>query len=329
MSSRVLVRAPNWLGDAVMCGPFLKGLLARGRPVDVLARPAVAGLFEGFPGLSEVLILKPDETLRSAARRLAGRGYAAAYALPPSFSAAALHFLARIPERVGHATDFRSFLLTRAVRPDERFHYTRRYLQLLGDSAKEPGPGDFYVPTADDSTMDAWVGARGIDARRLLILAPGSRAPARRWDPERFAAVADRAGSDWSAVLLLGAAEDRPVADAVAREAERPLVNLCGETPVPLAAALLRRAAALVTNESGMMHLGWAGGTPTVVVAGPSEPQATSPFGPRVRVIQHREIPCVPCVRNVCGRRGEETNLCLRAVGAEEVIAALAELSRR
>nr|HNI57018.1 lipopolysaccharide heptosyltransferase II [Elusimicrobiota bacterium] len=79
MSSRVLVRAPNWLGDAVMCGPFLKELLARGRPVDVLARPAVAGLFEGFPGLSEVLVLRPDESLRSAARRLAGRGYAAAY----------------------------------------------------------------------------------------------------------------------------------------------------------------------------------------------------------------------------------------------------------
>lgn len=329
MSSRVLVRAPNWLGDAVMCGPFLKELLARGRPVDVLARPGVAGLFEGFPGLSEVLVLRPDESLRSAARRLAGRGYVAAYALPPSFSAAALHFLARIPERVGHATDFRSFLLTRAVRPDERFHYTRRYLQLLGDPGREPGPGDFYVPTADAAAVDAWIAGRGIDARRTLILAPGSRARARRWDPERFAAVADRAGVEWSAVLLLGAAEDRPAADAVARAARRPLVNLSGETPVPLAAALLRRAAALVTNESGLMHLGWAVGTPTVVVAGPSDPQATSPFGPRVRVIQRREIPCVPCVRNECRRRGEETNLCLKAVTPEEVLEALAEITTR
>lgn len=328
MPSRVLVRAPNWLGDAVMCGPFLKRLIARGGPVDVLARPAVAGLFKGFPGVAEVLALN-NEPLRTAARRIAHRGYAAAYALPPSFSAAALLFLARIPERVGHASDFRSMLLTRAVASDERFHYTRRYLQLLGEAAVEPGPGDFFVPTEDDDALEPWLRSRAIDARRLLILAPGSRAPARRWNPGSFAAVADRAGADWSAVLLLGAAEDRAAANVVVRSARRPLLNLCGETPLPRASALLRRAGGLVTNESGLMHLGWAVGTPTVVVAGPSDPQATSPFGPRIRVIQHREIPCVPCVRNVCRRRAEETNLCLKAVTPEEVLAALAEITPR
>jgi heptosyltransferase-2 len=206
---------------------------------------------------------------------------------------------------------------------DERFHYVRRYLQLLGEPGKEINAADFYFPRADHKDVDALFSQGKTDARRLLAVAPGSRAGARRWFPERFADVLNGLDSSWTGLVLLGAPEDVPFVDQVAARVKKPLIHLCGKTSLPLAAAVLERCAALLTNESGLMHVGWAVGTPLVVVAGPSEPHATSPFGPNVRIIQHREIPCVPCVKNTCYRFGEEENLCLKMISSAEVLTAL------
>jgi heptosyltransferase-2 len=324
MSKHILVRAPNWLGDAVMATPFLKRLAERnpGAAIEVFAPAGVAGVFQGAPGVSAVFPIQRKDGPFALARALRARRYDAAYILPPSFSSALATALARIPIRIGYAADFRSPLLTEARPLEERYHYVRRYLGLLGDSGADVGAEDLFVPRASNDEMAGLPGAAGLRGK-ILALAPGSRAPARRWFPERFADVVNGLGSEWQGVALLGAPGDRPQADAVARACRRPVLNLCGATTLPQAAALLGRCAALLTNESGLMHVGWAVGTPLVVIAGPSDPRVTSPFGRRVRILQAREVPCVPCVRNDCYRIAEEHMECLQRITSARVLEAL------
>jgi heptosyltransferase-2 len=255
------------------------------------------------------------ESPRATARELKKRRYDRAYILPPSFGSALAPWLAGVPDRVGWNSDFRRLLLTRAVPVDERFHYVRRYLALIGAAGSDVASTDLYFPSAP--APDGWAGDL---AGRLLAVAPGSRAPARRWDPERFADVINALPPVWGGAVLLGAPEDAPVAARVESLCRRPVWNLCGRTTLPALAGVLKNCAALLTNESGLMHVGWAAGLPLVVVSGPSNVHATSPFGPRVRVIQHREIPCVPCVKNECYRAADERNLCLKAVTVGEVL---------
>lgn len=330
MTKRILVRAPNWLGDAVMATPFLKRLAARfpDAKIDVLSKPGLMEIFQGASGVSEVIPFHPGEGPWTIAQRLRERSYETAYILPPSFSSALSAWLAGIPTRIGYAADFRSPLLTAARPLDERFHYVRRYLGLLGESGVNVKAQDLHVPRSTKTDTDAFLEGKGDwGTGKVLAVAPGSRAPARRWFPERFADVINGLGSDWSAVLLLGAPEDRVFADEVARLSRRPTLNLCGQTTIPLAASLLARSSVLLTNESGLMHVGWAVGTPLVVLAGPSNFHVTSPFGPQVRVLQTREVPCVPCVRNECYLRGDEERLCLKRITVEEALTTIKSMS--
>lgn len=329
MTKRILVRAPNWLGDAVMATPFLKRLSEKfpDSKVDVLTKPGLAEIFHGAPGVGDVFPLHPGEGPWALAQRLRSREYETAYILPPSFSSALSAWLAGIPARIGYATDFRSPLLTDARPQDERFHYVRRYGGLLGEPGRDVKAEDLYVPRAPQKETDRFFeGKADFGAGKVLAVAPGSRAPARRWFPDRFAEVMNGLSDGWSGVLLLGAPEDRPFADEVARLSRRPTINVCGQTTLPLAASLLERASVLLTNESGLMHVGWAVGTPLVVLAGPSNARVTSPFGPQVRVLQTREVPCVPCVRNDCYRRGEDNKLCLKRIRAKEVLGKIEQL---
>lgn len=322
---RILVRTPNWLGDAVMCTPFLNRLVAQnpGAEIDLLCRPSVSDVFRGLAGIRDILPLPRSAGLWSTACFLRERRYQRAYILPASFNAALPPWLAGIPERIGHPGDFRGPLLTRVVPLDERFHYIRRYLSLIGEPGRDIHRSDLYFPSAASTDAEG----QALGTGRILAVAPGSRAEARRWFPERFAAVIDGLGEGWGGVVLVGAPEDRPQAERVAALTRRKVTNLCGRTTLPELAGVLDRCDALVTNESGLMHVGWARGLPLVVVAGPSEPQATSPFGPNIRVIQHREIPCVPCVRNNCDRAGIDFQACLKAITVNEVLSALNALA--
>ncbi len=323
MKSRIMVRAPNWLGDAVMATPFLKRLSEKnpGVFVDVWAKPGLTELFRGAPGVSEVVPLTPKESPWALARGIRARGYATAYILPPSFSSALGPALAGVPNRIGYGADFRSPLLTRALPLDERFHYLRRYLGLIGEEGIDVRPGDLFVPRTSEEETDSFLAKAG--ARRLInfvAVAPGSRAPARRWFPDRFASAIDGLGSDRLDVLLMGAPEDRPYAAEVARLCRRKTIDLCGQTSVPMAASILSRCRALLTNESGLMHVGWAVGIPLVVVAGPSNPRLTSPFGPQVQILQTRDVPCVPCIRNECFLLGADNKLCLKNISVTGVL---------
>ena len=159
MQKRLLVRAPNWLGDAVMATPFLKRLAAKtpGAEIDVLAKPGLVELFSGAPGVHRVIPIDRADTPWTLGRKIRAQGYETLYILPPSFSSALSGWIGRVPNRIGYAADFRRPLLTEARPLDERFHYVRRYLGLLGETGAEVDSTDLYIPRASEEETNRFL----------------------------------------------------------------------------------------------------------------------------------------------------------------------------
>lgn len=341
---RILLRAVNWVGDAVMSLPALEALGAAcpQAGITVLARPWVAPLYEAHPAVQEVVLYERDRHRGLAGRRrLAGelkrRGFDWAVLFQNAFDAAFIAWLARVPVRLGYACDARRLLLSHPLpRRPEVFagHESSYYLHLLHGAGLAPAPPPegvaprLFLDPADRDWAGRWIEQQGLAGRRLLGLAPGAAfGPAKCWPPEHFAATArELLAGEMDAVLLLGSAGEAPACEAVARElAGAPLWNLAGRTSLGRALALLERLALFICNDSGLMHAAAALGVPTLALFGSTNPVATGPLGPRVRVIYHG-LHCAPCKRPRCPLGTLE---CLRAIAPAEAVRAARKLLRR
>jgi len=155
------------------------------------------------------------------------------------------------------------------------------------------------------------------------VINPGATyGSAKRWYPDRFAAVADALSAEWGAkVVVVGSTAEAPLADEIEAATLTPPVNLAGKTAVREMMALLSLSSFLLTNDSGPMHIGAALGVPLVAIFGPTDWRRTSPWTDRARIVRV-EIDCSPCKRRVCDRGHE----CMLGVTPDMVIAAAKEL---
>ncbi len=298
---RLLVRAPNWIGDVVLSLPTLRDL-RRDLPaarLTVLARPWVAELYRAVREVDEVT---PSRGHAADVAALRGR-FDLAVLLPNSFAAALVAWRAGVPERWGYATDGRGPLLTRSCRvPDSvrgrsQVYYYRAMLEGLGLATEGPPdaslacPGEWAAQGAlllgDDGP---WIGVN-----------PGAfYGSAKRWPPERFALAADLVARRLGAkVAILGGAAERPVADAIAGQIQAPCRVLTGETSLASLVGVLRRLRVLLTNDSGPMHLAAAVGTPLVAVFGSTDWTETAPVGGAARLVRE-PVHCSPCMLREC-----------------------------
>jgi len=334
----LLVRATNWLGDAVMTTPALAAV-REGFPdarIVLLARPLVAELFRHHPDVDEVMVYeRPGRHEGALGRlRLGGelrrRRFDGALLLQNAFDAALIAFLGRIPERAGYPTDGRRFLLTLPVplTPGilER-HEVEYYLCLLdGLGIPRPVPAvlKLAVTEKERETMAERLAFLGIDrGAPIVAINPGATyGSAKRWYPERFAAVADTLAEEWGArVVVVGSAAETPLAGEIEAAARRGVANLAGKTTVREMMALLSLSSFLVTNDSGPMHIGAALGVPLVAIFGPTDWRRTAPWSPLAKVVRV-EIDCSPCRRRVCDRGHE----CMLGVTPEMVLDAARQL---
>ena len=296
---RLVVLAPNWLGDLVMAMPAMAALRAW-RPDAVLtlaARAPLAPLGPLMPGVDATLALEGRGGVRAltawstdAARLAAGR-FDAAVLLPNSLHAALLAWRAGIPERWGYRADLRTPLLTRAIaRPRPPMHQAE-YYRALAVALGAPA-----TPLRAALAVDAALGARarerlaaaGWQGGPLVGFAPGAAfGSAKRWPPERVARVAAAAAREHRATpVIVGARGDartaRQVVDAYAaltRWGGAPApIDLTGRTDLPLLAGVLASCAAVVANDSGAMHVAVAAGAPVVGLFGPTDERATAPL---------------------------------------------------
>ena len=333
---KILVREVNWVGDAVLTLPALEALDRRFPEAEivVVGRPWVAGLFGGQRSVDRVLAYESAGVHGglagrwALARRLRGDGFDLAMLFPNSFESAVVPWLAGIPRRVGYPTDGRRLLLTHPVKAPARAgerHQVFRYLNLaraLGDSG-EALPR--LAVTADAiRAADDLLAQQGVEAGATWIAVnPGSvYGSAKRWPPERFAAVADALAVRHGArVLLVGSRGEMGVLQSVARAMREPAVVLGGRTDIGMLPALLRRAHLLLTNDTGAMHVAAAVGAPVLAVFGPTDVDATGPLGPRCRSVR-APVPCSPCLLREC----PIDHRCMTGITAEEVGRAAEEL---
>jgi len=312
---RILVRGPNWIGDAVMCEPAISALrrLFPQAELTLLVKPAVAELFTGHPDVSHILVyddrgqhagLTGKWRLANAMRR--GR-FDLAILFQNAFEAALLTFLAGIPCRYGYATDGRRLLLSDPVpRPGRGAisHQVEYYLGMLRPLGCE-GPAvspRLVLFREEETAMARRLTESGISGAELLIgLNPGSTyGGAKRWLPERFAETADRLAGQLNAkVLIVGARGEEALAQAIAGQIKARTVILSGRTSVRELMAAVKRCAVFVTNDTGPMHIAAAFGVPVVAVFGPTDWRTTAPFGTGHALVR-QPVDCSPCLLREC-----------------------------
>jgi heptosyltransferase II len=336
MIGRVVVRGANWVGDAVMTVPALRELrrVLPGAHITLATRAWAEGIFEGADFLDDIVAVEESKgTARSVwreAREWRALGFDLAVLFPNAFAPALVASLARIPARVGYATQGRGALLTHALPvPDWRGlrHEVYYYLNIVAELERTLG-GTSTAETREPRTelvvseqrrvaAREFIRGRGARADRSLVaLCPGStNSRAKRWPAERFAALADalveQLGAD---VALVGAREELDVSEDVARRMRARPIVLTGETELGETAAVLSVADLLVSNDTGPAHVAAAVGCPVVVIFGPTNPLTTRPFAPLAAVV--REPPdCAPCMLRDC----PIDHRCMTAISVEAV----------
>ncbi len=334
---RVLIRGTNWIGDVVMTLPAVAAVRKtwpRAR-ISILAKPWVAEVYRLSPDVDEIIPFEEPgrhSGIPGKWRLAADLGryrFDCAILLQNAIEAAILARLAGIPLRVGYNSDGRGALLTHSVRRSSeirRVHQIDYYLAMVGAVGCLPAGRDIRLsPGADYAVTSRRLFAEyGLEENRPLIgIAPGAAyGPAKKWFPERFAAVADRLIDDTGGqAVLFGSTGDRESTAAVAQSASHPLVDIAGKTSLKEAMALIARCNLFLSNDSGLMHVAGALGVPTVALFGSTNPAATSPAGEKSVVIHHA-VACGPCLKPVCPTDFS----CMESIGVEEVYAAARKL---
>jgi heptosyltransferase II len=299
--SRILVRAPNWVGDVVLSLAAVRDLrvsFASAR-IEVLARPWVADLYRAVDEVDAVResrgALQDAATLRGA--------FDTAVLLPNSFAAALTAWRAGIPERWGYATDGRGLLLTRSlpvpehVRARSQVYYYRSMLAGLGLHVSGEPRAKLVCPDDWADRGRALLGGDG----PWLGLHPGAfYGTAKRWLPERFAAVADLVARRRGArVAIVGSAAERGLGETIAGLVRAPVRLLSGETSLADLVGVLKNLRLLLTNDSGPMHLAGALGVPLVAIFGSTDWRETAPVGDRSRLLREG-VECAPCMLREC-----------------------------
>ena len=311
--TNILIRATNWVGDAVMCLPALRAIRERfpKAHIAVLAKPWVADLYRRESFADEVILYNHNRW--AAARTLRARKFDCAILLQNAFDAAFVAWLARIPVRIGYNRDGRRLLLTQAIAvpmPGEIPRHERfYYLELLRRAEIVDS-----IRSSDAIRLEA--GGRH-EVRRVIGVSPGAAyGTAKQWLPERFAEAARRLAETRDAeVALFGSSSERELCEKVATLLNgHRVTNYAGKTTLAEFIDLASQCEVFLTNDSGAMHIASALGVPTVAVFGATDDVATGPTGPLARVIRE-PVDCSPCLLREC----PIDHRCMTRVDAERV----------
>jgi heptosyltransferase-2 len=316
------------IGDILLTTPLYRALKARhpGAHLTVVTKPAFAPLLEGNPRVDRVLTLGRGGSLTALAATLRSERFTHCLELHGSLRSATLRRL--VP---GRWRGYRKRAAARwalihlkrdwyrdAVPVAERYFEAARDLDLHPDG----GPPEFFVPAAADAAMAAWLDETGVP-RRFVTLAPGAAHATKRWPLDRWVALARGLAAAGLGVVAVGGPDDADLAATVAAAAGPAGTNAAGRTSLPETAALLRRSAATVAGDTGVMHLATAVTTPVVALFGPTVRQfGFFPYTDRATVVE-RELACRPCSAHGGDRCPLGHHDCLRTIAVAEVRAAL------
>jgi len=326
------MRGPNWVGDAVLAIPAIKAIRQKFPEAEItlLVRPWVAGVFTSAPFVDKVWSEPRPAGLGDwvrLARSIRKQRFDMAVLFPNSFESAAMIFLGRVPQRVGYATDGRSWMLTQSMKPSsEKRHQVHYYLDLASAvSAAVDHPSiEIQASSEERSQARKLLASVGIPQdRRFLVLNPGAAyGSAKRWGEDRFAEAGDALAAELGIdVVIIGSEKERSIAERVQGLMRNRVAVLNGKTSLETLIGVISESSLVLTNDSGPMHIAAALGVPTVAVFGPTDDVATGPYGLKTRIIR-QPVDCSPCMLRDC----PIDHRCMTRVSAEAVASAAREL---
>ncbi|CAN5887161.1 lipopolysaccharide heptosyltransferase II [soil metagenome] len=337
--TRILVIAPNWIGDAIMAQPLLALLRQQypDQPIDVLAPSWVAPVLRAMPEVDTVLEntfargrLQLRERWRYACL-LRQRGYGAAYILPNTLKFALLPWLAGIKTRIGYKGESRYGLINvmhydnaRAPRP-----MVALYAALAGAPSTQT-PQKLPLPSLHlerKLVLNVLTALGLVDTAPIVVFAPGAEfGNAKRWPASHFAQLARTILSSKpdAQVVLLGSPKDQTVCDEI--KTLCPAVHhLAGKTTLAQATAVIAGATAVVSNDSGLLHIASALNRPVIALYGPTSPDHAPPFSDIAYSLSLR-MACAPCKQRECPLGHQD---CLQKIQSQDAWIPLQNILRR
>ncbi|MBU3540221.1 lipopolysaccharide heptosyltransferase II [Polynucleobacter sp. UB-Tiil-W10] len=318
----ILIIAPNWIGDAVMTQPLLANIKEQypESNIDVLASNWVAPIYRACSEVHEVIEAKFEhkqlqwDLRKQLAKKLAVKKYQACFVLPNSFKSALIPWLANIPFRIGYRGELRFGLInlpldnpSKINRPPMVEHYLA-LSQLLGKDqalaiSNSLTPKLNVSPIANQS-VQAKLQSAQIDPANIYVMCPGAEyGPTKRWPTSHFGELAQRliSSNPNNQIILLGSKGDHALAQEIHSQAKQDghIHNWCGNTSLDEAIALIGTSKAVISNDSGLMHIAAALKTPQVAIFGSSDPAHTPPLSEKAKVIW-LNLPCSPCHKREC-----------------------------
>jgi lipopolysaccharide heptosyltransferase I len=351
---RVLIVKLSSLGDVIHTLPALTALRRHWPDAHLtwLVEPAAAEILHGHPALNRVLVLprrawldllRRGRLVRAARqvlqfmRELRATSYDLVLDFQGLAKSAVWVAAARATTKLGPGPGRRRNELAwlaydrRAPLPDPGAHAVERNLALLNALGVPRGPVRYDLPVAPEAEQAAaeLLAGVGLVAGAAFVAAcPQTRWPTKNWTATGFTAVADALAGRGLPVVFTGAPADRAALDEIAAAMRTPMRRLDGRTPLPVLAAVFRRARAVLATDTGPLHLAVAAGTPVVALFGPTDPGYTGPYGPGHLVLRCA-VPCSPCFQRTCRTRVVEPHACMRRLDAAAVVEAIVHLVAR
>ena len=337
---KILIRAVNWVGDAVMTTPAIGAIRESfpGTEITLLANPLVSQLFSPHEWVDKVITFDRSGAHRGITGRfrlaaeLRKHAFDVAIILPNSFDSALITWLAGIPVRLGKVSDGRGFMLTSRYQPGKDApvcHEVEYYLNLIrhfGIDGKTRQP-QLFTTVEETDRVALLLHQHGVQPSDFLIgINPGAAfGSAKRWYPERFAEVARQLTGEWSAkAIVFGGPGETDIASAIEQQLGGVCLNVAAKTSVRELMALISRCNFFITNDSGPMHIAAAFGVPLVAIFGSTDYATTSPYSNK-SIIVRKEIDCAPCKLRECPKDHQ----CMTAVTSDDVVAASRKLMNR
>lgn len=335
-ADRILIVGPAWVGDMVMAQALFMQLkhLRPDCEIDVLAPrwslPIIARMPEVRAGIEMPLGHGSFGfgIRRRLGRSLRNKGYTQSICLPGSWKSALVPFFADIPRRTGFLGEMRYGLLNDIRKLDKKVLKTtpQRFVALAEDSptptanVRVPQP-HFIIDTANSGEL---LQKMGLDGTRMAIgLMPGAEyGPAKQWPAEYYAELAKKLAEDNIQSWVFGSAKEQPLGEKIRELSGGAAINLCGKTMLTEVVDLAARCLAVVSNDSGPMHIAAAAGVPVVAIYGSSTPDFTPPLT-QAKAVHYLRLSCSPCFERTCPLGHYN---CLRQIAPADVRASLKQL---